>query len=1067
MFRMPGLKIAVCFWYVDSSVAEEVLAVLRGGQFEVDSCMVRDEQMLQKHLDQSLPDLIISDFDLPDQLRAMIEARLEPYFSEIPLIYLVGTKNEKNAARTLRSGVWDYVSKEQLYKLVSSVYGAIRYAREAGKRKEAEEALTQSRDRYHTIFHGVTDGILMLDSESMEVIEYNQQVLGILEMNDEDLMSSDIGILSCESEGYSIELTRRYLKDSEGKNQPVYFEWRFKKKDGTLVWTFNSISIIATGKDRSVLLVIRDIDTRKKAQEALLKSEERLNLALRATGLGLWDLNLQDYSVYLSPLWFSMLGYGPDELPHHSDTWMSLIHPEDLDGALDVLKRCAENNDESFVHEYRLKHKQGHYLWVLNRGKVVGVDEDERPIRISGIHENIHARKREEMVRQIVFDIANATNGALNLDELYERLRESLSKVLDTTNCFLALYDESKDSISLPFMHDQRDSKEAVHTFPARKTLTSYVLRTGKAQLLSKEELKELAELGEIEWQGTPSVSWLGVPLQNEGRTIGVFAVQSYSEDVIYTQEDAELLAFASNQMAIAIDRKRDQDMIRRNQAMQSRVFESSPDPMIVVDTEGRFKVFNTAFLDTFQMQPEEASGKSVFDFLDPVQKSRIGKEIAKTWEKGYFKNHEYKLTRLNGSTFSAELSGGAIYSPEGENELMVLIVKNIEDWKEAERRLFEAKDKAEESDRLKTAFLSNMSHEIRTPMNAIVGFSDLLADETISIEERRDYIAQINQGAENLMRLIDDIIDIAKIEAGQLSIHIAEAYIRDLFKELQLMFTQSIQRTGKPEVNLEINWEWPEAELDIYTDVFRLKQILINLMGNALKFTEKGKVVLGLREDPKGVRFYVKDSGIGIRKEKQEVIFARFMQGHSNKTKLYGGAGLGLAISKHLAELLKGQIGVDSEPGKGSTFWLILPLQEVPVKREALIRPVSSDMRSWKGKKLLIAEDDHSNYFFLYESLKDTGLDILWTRDGEETIEVFRETPDLDIVLMDIQMPGMNGHECTRIIKKERPDLPVVAQTAYALAGEEGICREAGCDDYLAKPIKVSALLSAIARFI
>jgi signal transduction histidine kinase len=425
----------------------------------------------------------------------------------------------------------------------------------------------------------------------------------------------------------------------------------------------------------------------------------------------------------------------------------------------------------------------------------------------------------------------------------------------------------------------------------------------------------------------------------------------------------------------------------------------------------------------------------------------------------------EYQVVRPDGVTFDAEASSGAIYDSNGKPESMVLIIKDISQRKEAERKILEAKYKAEESDKLKTAFLSNMSHEIRTPMNAIVGFSDLLLDEQLSPEERRDFIAQINQGADDLMRLIDDIIDIAKIEAGQVNVHIAECFIKELFKELHLMFIQNIRRSGKENVKLTLKWDWPLNELAIYTDPFRLKQILINLLSNAVKFTEEGEIVLGLKEHPEGIYFYVKDSGIGIREEKQKVIFDRFMQGHETKTKLYGGTGLGLAISKNLTEILGGMIGVESKSGEGATFWFILPRNEVPLKYEAALRTPTTDLRSWEEKKILIAEDDHSNYYFLFEALKDTGMEILWSKDGEETLEMFRANKDLDMVLMDINMPLLNGYECTKVIKKERPDLPVIAQTAYAMSGEREISREAGCDDYLAKPIKVSELLETLSR--
>ena len=202
-------------------------------------------------------------------------------------------------------------------------------------------------------------------------------------------------------------------------------------------------------------------------------------------------------------------------------------------------------------------------------------------------------------------------------------------------------------------------------------------------------------------------------------------------------------------------------------------------------------------------------------------------RDFNRTWETGYLKNLEYQVVRPDGIIFDAEVSSGAMYTSSGKPESMVLILKNISDRKDAERKILESKRKAEESDKLKTAFLSNMSHEIRTPMNAIVGFSDLLSDEQLSSEERRDFIAQINQGADDLMHLIDDIIDIAKIEAGQVNVHIAECFIRELFKELHLMFLQNIKRAGKEDVSIRVKWDWPLNELAIYTDPFRLKQIL------------------------------------------------------------------------------------------------------------------------------------------------------------------------------------------------------------------------------------------------
>ncbi len=1185
---MAGLKISICFWYLDPLVVDDVMNTLTEGKLDMNSYHCAERAKLRKNLIDDPPDLIISDFDQPAKFRKVVEEEMGPFFSEVPLIYLVGRKNERKAVESLKLGVWDYILKDQLYKLVPSVISSQKYSHVIRQRQAVEHALSESRDRYVSIFNSVTDGILLFDFETRAITDFNPRILELFGLTAREMEALDLEKFSCADEGYTLGRAREIIAEAAKDKKTVTFEWRNLTKKGKKFWTLNSFTIVQIDNRPHILLVSRDIDDKKQmeqslsesqehfralaenspdvimrfdrkfrhiyvnkaveqgslrtedfigkthlemgifpeaqvnqweealekvfttgkpntivfeidyggqpsafewrlypeigtseaiesvvgvarditesriSQVALGQSEERLNLALHAANLGLWDWNLVTQEVYFSPIWLSMIGYGPEEQPHKLETWKSLQHPDDVEESVKVVEESIKNRDATFEIEFRLKHKNGSYVWIRSMGRAVESDDHGNTTRLTGIHENIDERKRSEQIQQVLFDISNAVGNTQSLDELYSRIREYLGRVLDTTNCFLALYNEDADTLTLPFMKDEKDS---FTEFPARKTLTSYVIRTGVAQLVDVTREKELTEMGEIEPVGAPCESWLGVPLKHEEKTIGVFAVQSYTKDVVYTESDASLLEFASDQIAMAIDRRRHQDDIRTTQEKQRRVFESSPDPMVVTDQDATILDFNSAFLDVFNVKPEVVYGEKVFRFISKVHWRQAIQDFNETWKAGYLKNLEYQIVRPDGVSFDGEVSSGAIYNGEGKPDSMVIILKNITERKEAERKLLEAKYKAEESDKLKTAFLSNMSHEIRTPMNAIVGFSDLLSDEGLQPEERRDFIAQINQGADDLMRLIDDIIDIAKIEAGQVNVHIAECFVRDLFKELHLMFIQNIKRSGKDKVSIILQWDWPVNDLAIYTDPFRLKQILVNLLSNAVKFTDEGEIVLGVEEHPEGILFYVKDSGIGIREEKQKVIFDRFMQGHEIKTKLYGGTGLGLAISKNLTEILGGEIGVRSKSGEGATFWFILPRNEVPLKYEAALRAPSQGMKSWEGKLILIAEDDHSNYYFLYEALKDTGVEILWAKDGEETLEIFRENAGINLVLMDINMPLRNGYECTKIIKKERPDLPVIAQTAYAMSGEREISREAGCDNYLAKPIKVSELLDVLAH--
>jgi signal transduction histidine kinase len=464
----------------------------------------------------------------------------------------------------------------------------------------------------------------------------------------------------------------------------------------------------------------------------------------------------------------------------------------------------------------------------------------------------------------------------------------------------------------------------------------------------------------------------------------------------------------------------------------------------------------------------EPVIGQKIFHFISKKDWRNAIRNFKQTWDEGYLKNLEFLLRRTDGTYFDAEVSTGAIYNNEGEPESMVLIFKDISERKESERHLREAKERAEESDRLKTAFLSNMSHEIRTPMNAIVGFSDLLNDPAVRPEARAEYIAQINLGAENLMHLIDDIIDISKIEAGQIKINKQDCHIHDLLKEQLIMFSQNMERMGKSDLELRLNWNWPSENLVLNTDHFRVKQIVSNLINNAIKFTDKGFVEIGIGKEDGSVRFYVKDTGIGIEPEKEKTIFNRFIQGHETKTKIYGGTGLGLAISKNLAELLGGTIGVNSTFGKGSEFWFTLPLDEVHSNISITPNNQERVISNWKEKTVLIAEDDDLNFRLITEGLKKTQIKIIRAKDGQETLHLFSQHADqLDLVLMDIRMPEIDGYECTRIIKEKSPEMPVIAQTAYAMSAEREQTKQAGCDDYISKPMNMKVLIEKMNRYL
>lgn len=388
---------------------------------------------------------------------------------------------------------------------------------------------------------------------------------------------------------------------------------------------------------------------------------------------------------------------------------------------------------------------------------------------------------------------------------------------------------------------------------------------------------------------------------------------------------------------------------------------------------------------------------------------------------------------------------------------------------KENETNLRMAKEKAEEADKLKSAFLANMSHEIRTPMNAIIGFSELIRRKTIPQEKKDIYAQYITGSSKTLLNLIDDIIDIAKIEAGQLKISKSNALINNIINELYEFSNNEKRKLSKDHLIINKHLTIQDDSFGILCDSLRLRQILHNLINNALKFTHDGLIEFGyMIPNNATIMFFVRDTGIGMNEDKLSVIFDRFRQADDSTTRQYGGTGLGLAISKKLVEMMGGRIWAESEINKGSTFFFTLPLIipnctfKIPDDKFD-----SSFTKSFEGKTILVAEDEDINYRFIEETLLPTHVRILRAKTGTEAINLFKNFNNISLVLMDIRMPELNGYEATRLIKEMNPKIPVIAQTAYAMGEDKAKGISSGCDDYLAKPIKPDLLIGTIKKFI
>jgi PAS domain S-box-containing protein len=529
-------------------------------------------------------------------------------------------------------------------------------------------------------------------------------------------------------------------------------------------------------------------------------------------------------------------------------------------------------------------------------------------------------------------------------------------------------------------------------------------------------------------------------------------------------------------------NRKITEEALINSEAQKKAILNNLPHLAWLKDCDGKYMSVNESFAASINKSVEEIIGKTDYDIYpgDLAQcyreediriiltKKQLYEEEQK--EDKWFETFKAPIFDTYGNVIGVtgialEISKRKNNEEEIKSYSEKLAIQNVK-LKIINDELKASKEKAEESDQLKSAFLANMSHEIRTPMNAILGFSTLIRNRVLSDEKRKDYLELINSNCRQLLRIISDIIDISKIEAGQISIFNKNFSLNKALYDLFLSFNSQIGAMKKP-IQVLLKTGLSNEESSIYNDKVRIEQILANLISNAIKFTDQGIIEFGYYIDRRSdIIFYVKDNGIGMTQKEQAVIFDRFRQVSSSYNKLYGGTGLGLSISKGLAEKLGGTIWVESEVDKGSTFYFNVPYKP-GIKAERPPHIEYTTNYNWKGKTILIAEDEEVNFNLLETIISPTNADILRAKNGIEAIDICCNNPKIDLVLMDIKMPDMNGFDATKRIKSIRKELIIIAQTAYAMSVDEDNCLRAGCDDYISKPLSIDDLLNKVDKYL
>lgn len=495
-----------------------------------------------------------------------------------------------------------------------------------------------------------------------------------------------------------------------------------------------------------------------------------------------------------------------------------------------------------------------------------------------------------------------------------------------------------------------------------------------------------------------------------------------------------------------------------------SKAVEQSPAVVVITDRDGNIEYVNPRFTYLTGYSRREVLGENPRILKSDKMSPEFYEDLWNTILAGKEWHGEFLNKKKNGELYWEDATIAPIKNEQGEITHFVAVKEDVTEKKKLWDELTEAKERAEESDRLKSCFLANISHEIRTPMNGILGFSELLSEPLLSGKEKEKYIKLIHESGKRMLTIINDIIDISKIEAGEMGLHPVETTVNEVLENIYEFFAPQAKEKG---LSISYQCGLSASESVITTDKTRFSQILSNIVNNALKYTKEGGIDFGYRQTDEVLEFYVKDTGIGIPDDQQDKIFERFRQVSLDATREYEGAGLGLSLCKTFVKMLGGAIRVDSTLGKGSTFYFTLPYNSPSADQT---RPGKSDKKNdiifQPGFTVLVVDDDSISRLLLKGVLAGRKANVLVAENGKEAVEKVENEPGIQVVLMDMKMPVMNGYEATKCIKQSQPDLPVIAQTAFVSPSEKEAAMVAGCDAVLPKPIDTGELLTMIQRF-
>jgi len=890
--------------------------------------------------------------------------------------------------------------------------------RDITERKLAEKKLKESEERYR-----------ILSDQSPIAIEYFNEKGLLLTVNPACLRIFGVDDIK-EIEGFNLfedpnitEEIKQKLQRKEDIHYQDLFDFEKVKefklynttKSGT-IWIDTNITPLKNndGTFNGYLLHIIDITESKRAEEKLKESEERYKAIFESSHSVKLLINSDNGSIVdCNPAACKFYGWTHSELCSKTIYDLNILTKEEI--YLKLMDAKASNKS-NFVVNHRIA-----------SGDIRTIEVHSNPVAIGGvtliyslIHDITDVRKTEEALRESETNFRNIFDNAI--EGMFRTSIVGKALMANPSLATMLGFDSAED-----YLNNMNDSAHQV--WVNTEDRYKYIALLEKHEVIKGFESQFKRRNGCQIWVSINAKMIkddTGKPIYSEG----------FLEDIT-EQKNAE------------------QALIKSEEKYRN-IFENAQEGIFQTKVDGSYISVNPALANMYGFNSPEELINSRLDiakdaYSDPKERDRFLEMMEK---QEFVKGYEYEVKRKDGTKIWFYEDAKVIKDKNGRTKYFEGFVIDITERKLAEEELIKAKERAEASNRLKTAFLNNISHEIRTPLNGILGFASLIIEPDITEEQKNQYLKTLNNSGYRLIKTVSDYMDISLITSGNMDIHNTNFTINNLFDKLIKEHTQNYEDTDFA-LNIYLSEEIKTIQL--VSDESLLINALGHLLDNAFKFTKQGVITLGAEIKDEHIVFYVKDTGKGIAKEFQDVIFNVFMQENVSNTRGYEGSGLGLSIVKGIMKLIGGDVSFESETDKGSIFYLSLPYSY----------PVKTDVNTNENKLVvLIAEDDEVSAELISVKIKKVCKEIIILGNGNEVVEKCRNNPDINLILLDVRMPGINGYEATRQIRQFNKDIIIIAQTAFGLHGDNEEAIKVGCNEYISKPIDFTLLMELIKKY-